>query len=51
MTYSDLGFDNNLQFNEFRLKCNETSLNLRKNEYAKSIASKKLKAQMIIDDL
>ena len=51
LTYSDLGFDNNLQFNEFRLKCNDTSLNLRKNEYAKSIASKKLKAQMIMDDL
>ena len=51
LTYSDLGFDNNLQFNEFRLKCNETSLNLRKNEYAKSIASKKLKSQMIMDDL
>lgn len=51
LTYEDLGFNDNLQFNEFRLKCNDISLKLRKNEYAKAIASKKLKVQMIMEDL
>ena len=50
-TFSDMGFNNESQFLEFRRKCNKISYNLRLNQYAKMLAIQKTRYEDELNDI